>query len=96
MALEDYMLPCMNKKLFGVECFGCGIQRSFLLLLEGEFYRAFQMFPAIYTTIAFFFFVGFSYIDRKRNYSKTIIVLGIANAVIMLIAYFIKHSSLLK
>ncbi|MFA7446524.1 MAG: DUF2752 domain-containing protein, partial [Flavobacteriaceae bacterium] len=45
--MEDYMLPCMNKKLFGIDCMGCGIQRSVALLLRGEFVEAFYMYPAI-------------------------------------------------
>jgi hypothetical protein len=46
MALEDYMIPCMNKKLFGVECMGCGTQRALVLLLKGDFVAAFHMFPS--------------------------------------------------
>ena len=49
--LEKYMLPCLNKKLFGFECMGCGLQRAFSLLIHGEFTAAFYMYPAIYTLI---------------------------------------------
>ncbi|MEM9680456.1 MAG: DUF2752 domain-containing protein, partial [Bacteroidota bacterium] len=35
--IEEYMLPCMWKETFNVECFGCGIQRSMNLILKGEF-----------------------------------------------------------
>ncbi|MDR2205131.1 MAG: DUF2752 domain-containing protein [Flavobacteriaceae bacterium] len=91
MALEDYMLPCLNKKLFGIECFGCGTQRAFFLVLEGKFSEAFAMFPAIYTLILFFIFTGLNFIDKKRNYSGMMIGLAIANAVIMVVSYFIKH-----
>lgn len=91
MALEDYMLPCPTKKFLGIECFGCGMQRSLALLLDGEFYKAFQMFPAIYTTLAFFFFVALSFIDKKRSYGSILIGLGVINAMIMVVAYFIKH-----
>jgi hypothetical protein len=46
--LETYMLPCLNKKIFGVDCLGCGMQRSISLLLKGDFVAAFYMYPAIY------------------------------------------------
>ena len=49
LQLEEYMLPCLNKKLFGVDCLGCGIQRALSLLIHGEFIAAFKMYPAIYT-----------------------------------------------
>ena len=52
--MEEHMLPCMNKQLFGVECPGCGTQRAIAFLLEGEFYEAFKIFPAIYTLGLFF------------------------------------------
>lgn len=42
------MLPCLNKYLFGIDCFGCGLQRSVVLLATGNFYEAFVMYPAIY------------------------------------------------
>ncbi len=90
MALEDYMIPCLNKKLFGVDCFGCGTQRALVLLLKGDFVGAFTMFPAIYTTVLFFAFLGLHFIDKSRNYQKLIIGLAITNAVIMITAYFYK------
>lgn len=87
------MLPCMNKKIFGVECLGCGTQRAFMLLLKGEFAEAFQMFPAIYTTLLLFFFIGLLLIDKKRNYHKIVITLAIINAVIMIFSYIYKISN---
>ena len=90
MDLEKYMLPCVNKKMFGVECLGCGTQRAFMLILKGEFAEAFKMFPAIYTTILLFFFIGLLLIDKKRNYHKIVIGLAIINAVIMIISYIYK------
>ncbi len=88
--MEDYMLPCMNKKLFGVECMGCGTQRAFLLLFEGDFVGAFKMFPPIYTTVLLFLFIGIHLIDKSRNYQKLIIGLAVSNAIIIVIAYFYK------
>lgn len=89
--MEDYMLPCMSKSLFGVECLGCGTQRSLLLLFEGEFVAAFKMYPAIYTTVFFFLFLFLHLIDKSRNYSKIVISLAIINAIVMIIAYYFKH-----
>jgi hypothetical protein len=52
--MEDYLLPCMFKKFFGIDSIGCGIQRSILLLFDGEFVAAFKMFPAIYSTVLYY------------------------------------------
>lgn len=92
MSAEDYMLPCMNKSLFGVDCLGCGTQRAILLISKGEFIEAFYMFPAIYTTILFFLILGLNFIDKSRNYHKIIISLAILNAVIMIISYIYKQT----
>lgn len=86
--MEEYMLPCMNKKLFGIECFGCGTQRSLMLLVKGDFVGAFNMFPAIFTTLLFFIVLTLHFIDKSRNYQKVIIGLAITNAVIMVVSYF--------
>ncbi len=58
--MEEFLLPCLNKQLFGMECHGCGGQRSALLLLKGDFHGAFLMFPAIYPILILLGFVLFN------------------------------------
>ena len=94
MNVEKYMLPCMNKSLFGIDCIGCGTQRSLLLLLNGEFTKAFYQFPAIYSTLLLFGLIGLHLIDKKRNYQKLIIGLAITNALIMIISYIYKLTNI--
>lgn len=93
MDLDKYMIPCVNKKIFGVECLGCGTQRALVLLFRGEFTAAFEMFPAIFTTIIFFIIIGLHFIDKTRNYHKLIIGLAIINAIIMIISYIYKMTN---
>lgn len=88
--MEEYMLPCTNKMLFGGDCMGCGIQRAIALLLEGEFVAAFYMYPAIYPLIVFLIVVGLNFVDKSRSYHKFIIIFGILTAVTMVVAYFYK------
>jgi len=88
--MEDYMLPCTNKTIFGIECLGCGTQRAIALLLKGEFVEAFKMYPAIYTLIPFFIVIGLHFIDKSRNYNNAIKWLAITNGFIMVISYLIK------
>ncbi len=91
--MDEYMIPCMNKKLFGFDCLGCGTQRAFSLLLKGDLAGAFHMFPAIYTTLLLFGFIALHLIDKNRNYHKVIIGLAITNAVIMIISYIYKMTN---
>jgi Protein of unknown function (DUF2752) len=90
--LEKYMFPCVSKKLFGVECLGCGSQRALVLICKGNFVEAFEMYPAIYTTILFFAFLGLHFFDKSRSYYKTVLGLALLNMCIMIIAYFYKMS----
>jgi Protein of unknown function (DUF2752) len=92
MKLEDFMVPCMSKSLFGIDCPGCGTQRALLLVFKGDFINAFFMFPAIYTVILFFIFIGLHFIDKSRNYHVIIRSLAIVNAVIMIVSYIYKQT----
>jgi hypothetical protein len=80
----------MSKKLFGIDCPGCGMQRAFVMVLQGDFADAFFMFPAIYTTIPLFIFIGLHFVDKSRNYHKLIVPFAIFNAAVMIIAYLYK------
>lgn len=91
MAAEDYMMTCLTKKYLGIDCFGCGTQRAFFMLLEGDFRGAFDMYPAIYTLVLLVLIATLSIFDRARNYSRILIPLGIINAVIIVVSYFSKH-----
>ena len=85
------MMPCLTKKLFGIDCFGCGIQRALFLLFQGDFEGAFYMYPAVYSMILFFLTIFFNQIDKRRNYHYFIISLGIITAIIMVVSYVYKH-----
>lgn len=50
--LEGHQLPCGIKQTLGVECPTCGMQRSIILLLRGEFWASIQMFPALIPMLA--------------------------------------------
>ncbi|RZJ72242.1 DUF2752 domain-containing protein [Flavobacterium sp.] len=93
--MEDYMIPCLNKRIFGFDCPGCGTQRSLNFLIHGDFVAAFHMFPAIYTTILMFVFVALHFIDKSRSYHKLIIYSAILNTSIVLGVYFYKIATII-
>jgi len=90
LKIEDFMLPYLNKKIFGVECPGCGIQRATALLFQGDFTAAFKMYPAIYTLIFMFLFLGVNNFYSVKHANKIIIVLVIVNLTIILTNYILK------
>jgi hypothetical protein len=85
------MIPCLSKTLFGVECLGCGFQRSFLLLLRGDFTASFQMYPALFTSLLFLGLLGFHFIYKGIISQKLILVVTLINLLFMIAGYFYKH-----
>ncbi len=87
---EDFMLPCLNKQLFGVECLGCGIQRATLFFFRGEFLMAFKVYPAIYTLYLLALFLIFNlFIKFKYDFSIKMGLI-ILNVIIVVASYLIK------
>lgn len=87
--LEENMLSCHWKEM-GMDCIGCGLQRSVIYLLKGDFTSAFFSYPAIYTLIVMVFFLV---LHLKFNFSKGHSILQglfIFNVIIILCNYLIK------
>lgn len=55
------MLPCMSKQLIGLDCPGCGIQRSISLLLDGRLEDSFFMYPGLFPGMFLFLFLIFDW-----------------------------------
>lgn len=88
--LENYMLPCLNKKFLGFECMGCGLQRSFSLLLQGEFLASFKMYPAIYPLLLLLLVISINTLKPSKYNYKAIVILGIFTAAVMVVNFIIK------
>lgn len=88
--LEKYMLPCLNKKLLGIECMGCGLQRSFSLLIQGEFVAAFKMYPAIYPLVFLFITIGINTFKPSKISYKFVVSFAVTTGIVMVASYFIK------
>jgi uncharacterized membrane protein len=84
-------MSCFYKKHLGVECPGCGIQRSLVHLLKGEFAESFQMYPALLTTILMFTFLIVHLVFKVKNGHKVLLTLFILNAIIMISSYVLKQ-----
>ena len=84
------MLPCFWKKNTGIDCFGCGMQRSVALISQGKFIDAFYMYPAIYSLILMFIFLVVHIFFKIKNGHKILIYLFIVNICIIVINFFLK------
>lgn len=43
--LEGHMLACPSKNMFALDCPGCGLQRSLVALLKGDFALSWKLYP---------------------------------------------------
>ena len=91
MALENYMIPCLSKTLFGFECMGGGVQRALLLIWRGQFLEAFYMYAAIYPLLILLAYLIFTRFYKFKNYSKGINWLSIVSIATIIISYTIKQ-----
>lgn len=89
-SIEDFMLPCLNKKFFGVECLGCGMQRSIALVFQGKFEEAFFMYPAIYSLIILSGVITLTLFKNFKHSTKIITILAILNGVIIITNFIFK------
>jgi hypothetical protein len=87
--LENNLLSCPWKEL-GLECTGCGLQRAVIHLLKGEFAKAFAMYPAVYTLLIMFIFLG---IHLKFNFERGAQILKwlfLLNLAVIFVHYILK------
>ena len=61
------MLPCPYKKYFGLDCFGCGMQRSLVELLKGNILESLYLYPALIPMILLFLFLIVHLIFKFKN-----------------------------
>ena len=87
--LENNLLSCPWKEM-GMECTGCGLQRAVIHLLKGEFALAFVTYPAIYTLLLMFFYLG---IHLKFNFEQGARILKwlfLLNLAVIFVNYILK------
>ncbi len=89
--LQNHLLRCPFKYLTGIDCPGCGFQRSVLALIQGDIHKSFMLYPA---TIPLLLFFAYGLTDKyfKLDTSKNVIkkTLFIVIGSVILISYGIK------
>jgi hypothetical protein len=88
--LEGHMLPCAYKSLFGIDCPGCGFQRSCIALLKGNLSHSLALYPA---TIPILITAFFLLADSRLHFThskqiKKALYIGIS--VIVVVSYTYK------
>ena len=73
-----------------MDCPGCGMQRSVLLLFEGEFVAAFMIFPAIYPLLLLLLFLLADQFLKIKYANAISIVLMITTVTFILTNFLLK------
>lgn len=88
--LERHLLPCFYKKYFGVDCPGCGMQRSMIALLEGNLLESFQLFPALLPMLVMLGFLSLHLVFKFEKGGTWLKYMFIGVAAIVTINYVLK------
>lgn len=88
--LEDHQGVCMYKKFLGIECPGCGMQRSFVALLRGNVWESLILFPALIPLLSMFVFLALHLIFKYKNGAKILTWWFILNTAIIVVSYIVK------
>lgn len=91
---ENNMLACPYKKYFGIDCFGCGMQRSLGALLKGNLIESFYFYPALLPMIFMFLFLIAHLIFKFKNggtWLKYNFIFVVAIVVLNFIAKLVYH-----
>ncbi|QQS50451.1 MAG: DUF2752 domain-containing protein [Bacteroidota bacterium] len=88
--LEKHSMACFYKKYCGIECPGCGFQRSLAHLLRGEWSDSFHAYPALIPTILMLCFLGLHLIFRFPKGARVLLVMFFINLGIIIANYILK------
>jgi hypothetical protein len=88
--LEKNLLTCPSKKLFHLDCPGCGLQRSYVALLKGDVTASFQLYPAAIPIFILFIFLALHLIVKFEKGALILTRLYILSAIIILVHYIYK------
>ena len=88
--LEAHQKPCSFKEAVGIDCPGCGLQRSIIELLKGHLWESFILYPALMPVMAMFIFLLLHLIFKFRSGAFILKVMFILNASIIFLHYIYK------
>ena len=87
------MFPCIFKYFTGLDCPGCGLQRSIVLLLDGQLLKSIYMYWATIPVLMMFVYLALHLRFRFARGRKTLIFLFAINGFIIFCHYIYKVSN---
>ena len=65
--LESHMGTCFYKRILGIDCPGCGMQRALINLLKGNIWESLKDYPALTPIIIMFIYLALHIIFKFKN-----------------------------
>jgi hypothetical protein len=88
--LNDHMFTCFWKKYLGIECPGCGMQRSVVALVNGDLKASLQYYPALLPMLILFILL-LLHLKYKFRYGARFLQINFIFTVILILSnYFYK------
>ncbi len=88
--LESHTFPCFSKRIFGIDCPGCGLQRAFIELLKGNFMESIKIYPPLIPIMLLFFYLILFLIFKFEKGAFYIKIIFIFTASMIVINYLFK------
>lgn len=89
--LQHHLLPCPFKFLTGIDCPGCGFQRSMIAMIQGNFRQSFLLYPAaVPILLTFAFFLGDRILKLDNPKHTVLKTMYLVTGSIILISYGFK------
>ncbi len=87
--LEHHQFPCIYQKVLGIPCPGCGLQRSFIELLKGNFVESFHLYPPLLPVLFLFVFLGLHLMFKFRYGALYLKIFAMFTGALMVCNYII-------
>ena len=88
--MQAHQLVCPVKKYLNIDCPGCGLQRSFTALLEGDWVLSASHHPATIPLSAFFLYAALHVIFKFKNGNRRVVYSYLFVAAIIVSNYIYK------
>jgi hypothetical protein len=88
--LENHFVTCSFKQATGVDCLGCGMQRSFVSLLRGDLVGSIRYYPPLFFFLSYLLSVLLYSMNVLKVESETIRRMTIALLTIVILSYIYK------
>ena len=89
------MLKCKFKTLTGLDCPGCGFQRSVVSMLDGNFVDAFIYWPMLFPLLAAAIFTSIYLVGKKAIFMSIAYKLYILSVVFLLVNWLLKMTGVI-